>query len=154
MGKESQKIFNSNVEKELKFREISPEEFIAQRDKLPLSLRAFLTPHKKGDYVEMETALYLSEDNKCGFGLNPDGALISVFSLEKEMGPFLVQKALSCGAKYLSCLGEKLKELYEEANFIVTKEDDWNQDYAPEHWDYERFGTPNYYEMELKKLEK
>ncbi len=35
------------VETELKFQEIKPEYFIAQRDQLPLSLRAFLTPYSK-----------------------------------------------------------------------------------------------------------
>lgn len=151
MKEDAEKIFDSSVEKELKFREIVPEEFIARRDQLPLSLRAFLTPYKKENYAEMETKLYLSEDNRCGFGLNPDGGLISVFSLEKEKGPLLVQEVLSRGAKYLSCLGEKLQELYREGGFIVTKQEDWNEDYAPEHRDYERFGTPNYYEMKLGK---
>jgi len=136
MKEDTEKIFDSSVEKELKFK---------------LSLRAFLTPYKKENYAEMETKLYLSEDNRCGFGLNPDGGLISVFSLEKEKGPLLVQEVLSRGAKYLSCLGEKLQELYREGGFIVTKQEDWNEDHAPEHWDYERFGTPNYYEMKLEK---
>ena len=109
MKEDTEKIFDSSVEKELKFK---------------LSLRAFLTPYKKENYAEMETKLYLSEDNRCGFGLNPDGGLISVFSLEKEKGPLLVQEVLSRGAKYLSCLGEKLQELYREGGFIVTKQED------------------------------
>jgi len=109
------------IEEELKLRQIAPEEFITQRDKLPLSLRAFLDPHTKEKYEEMEAALFLSEDNNSGFGLKPDGGLISVFSLEKEKGPKLVQEALSRGAKYLSCCGEKLKELYEETGFIINK---------------------------------
>src|SRR4030042_4163459 len=112
---------DQTLAEDLKLREIPAEEFIIQRDKLPPSLRAFLDPHTKEKYEEMKAALFLSEDNNSGFGLRPDGGLISVFSLEKEKGPKLVQEALSRGAKYLSCCGEKLKELYEEAGFVITK---------------------------------
>ncbi len=101
--------------------------------------------------MKMQTKLFLSDDNRCGFGLNSDGQLISVFSLEKERGPLLVQEALARGARYLNCMGKKLCELYGDAGFEIIKEESWNEEYAPKHWDYDRFGTPNYYEMELKK---
>lgn len=141
----------SKAEKEPKYCIVAPKEFIARRDQLPLSLLAFLTKYKSSDYKKMRTRLYLSEDNRCGFGLNPDGGLISVFSLEKERGPALVKEALARGAKFLSCVGEKLRELYGDAGFRVMKEEPWNENCAPEYWDYDRFGTPNYYEMELSQ---
>ncbi|OGF34459.1 hypothetical protein A2482_02120 [Candidatus Falkowbacteria bacterium RIFOXYC2_FULL_48_21] len=137
--------------REFQYREVLPDDFIKQRDQLPLSLLAFLTPHTAEDYRKQKTTLFLSEDNHCGFGLTPDGNLISVFSLEKERGPALVKEALARGAKSLSCVGQKLRELYEEAGFQVKKEEAWNQNYAPEYWDYDRFGTPDYYEMKLLK---
>lgn len=136
-------------EKPFNFREVRPDEFIEKRDLLLPDLQAFLTIYKAWDYQKLRTRLYLSIDNHCGFGINPDGQLISVFSLKRERGRMLVYEAVSMGGKYLSCLGEKLRELYSEAGFKVTNESEWNEDYAPPGWNKEKFGTPKYYEMKL-----
>lgn len=141
----------STTEKELTYHLVTPPEYIVQRDRLPPGLLAFLTRYVAEDYEKKQTSLYLSEDGRCGFGLNPDGELISVFSLEKGRGKALVKAAVAHGAKYLSCLGQKLQILYGDAGFQVMREYPWDDAYAPESWDYSRFDTPNCYEMEMSR---
>lgn len=149
-----QLIFPNNQEKangrEVKFelREAEPDEFVRQRDQLKPYLLPFLDLYSEEDYKKMETKLFLSDDKLAGFGINPDGTLISVFSLEKGRGQDLVREAVGRGARSLGCLGNKLRELYGGGGFRVKNDEPWNEAFAPRNWCYERFGTPNYYEME------
>lgn len=134
------------------------EEFIHVRDKLPSDLRAYLTPHSPDDYIRMKANLYLSDTKKSGFGLKPDGELISVFSLpDAHEGDYAVEAAIKEGAKYLDCLGvdspEGLKTFYERHGFKVVEEYSWKDEYRPEGWDEEKWGRPNAYVMELKNDE-
>ncbi len=126
-------------------------EFISKRDILDPSLFAFLTNHSANDYTNKNTKLFLSNDFKSGFGINPDGELISVFSLEKARGKILVKKAVKEGASYLECMGDKLLELYSSFGFSPVKITKWDNQFAPKNWNYERFGTPNIYSMRLIK---
>jgi hypothetical protein len=126
-----------------------PKDFIKCRDKLPQHLFAFLTLKTESDYLESNTKLHLSSDLKSGFGINPDGELISVFALEKSRGKILVAAAKNSGAKQLSCMGDHLLSLYSEFGFSVTNMELWNNKFAPVNWNYERFGTPNIYDMKL-----
>jgi len=97
----------------------------------------------------MQTTLYLARDKNSGFGINPDGTLISVFSLYKKRGPNLVGAAVQRGAKRVECLGEKLRGLYENAGFEIMLSAPWNENLAPPNWNYNQFGQPNYYELEM-----
>jgi hypothetical protein len=138
----------SNPEKRT-FKPVNPEEFIRLRDKLKPELFAFLTPHTETDYTAKGTRLFLSEDMQSGFGINPDGELISVFALERSRGRILVAEAMQQGAKYLSCMGDHLLEMYSEFGFGPVKVLKWDNRFAPNNWNYERFGTPNIYDMKL-----
>lgn len=131
------------------FRLVSSGEFISSRDKLHHDLFAFLTPHTEVDYKNKGTKLFLSEDMQSGFGVNPDGELISVFALERQRGKILVAEAMKHGAKYLSCMGDHLLEMYSEFGFSSVEILKWDNKFAPKNWNYERFGTPNIYDMKL-----
>lgn len=131
------------------FNLVSSEEFIKQRDTLESDLFAFLTPHTEVDYASKGTRLFLSEDSQSGFGINPDGELISVFSLERKRGKILVAEARRQGAKYLSCMGDHLLQMYSEFDFSPVEIMKWDNQFAPKDWNYERFGTPNIYDMKL-----
>ncbi len=137
-----------NQEK-LIFNSCSPEIFIENRNKLEKDLFAFLSPHNEDYYTENNTSLFLSSDSQSGFGINPDGELISVFALEKTRGKTLVAEAKKSGAKYLSCMGDHLLNLYSEFGFSKVSILKWDNKFAPKDWNYERFGTPNIYEMKL-----
>jgi hypothetical protein len=137
-----------NLEKRT-FQRVSSLEFITVRNMLDQDLFAFLTPHTEEDYENKRTKLFLSEDKKSGFGINPDGELISVFSLERQRGKILVAEAKKQGASYLSCMGEHLLNMYSEFDFSPVEVLIWGNQFAPKNWNYERFGTPNIYEMRL-----
>lgn len=128
------------------------KEFIDQRDKLPTALRAFLTPHSPDDYIKMEADLYLSDTKSSGFGVKPDGELISVFSLPgTKEGDKAVEAAKKAGAKKLDCLGEDLRKFYEKHGFEVKAYKPWNNEFRPDGWDEEDYGLPEVYHMELIK---
>lgn len=131
------------------FRVVSSLEFITARDELDPDLFAFLTPHTEQDYTDKGTKLFLSDDKKSGFGVNPDGELISVFALERQRGKILVAEARKQGAAYLSCMGEHLLVMYSEFDFSPTEVLKWDNRFAPKNWNYERFGMPNIYDMRL-----
>lgn len=137
-----------NLEKRT-FQSVLSLEFITARNMLDQDLFAFLTPHTEDDYENKGTKLFLSEDKKSGFGINPEGELISVFSLERQRGKILVAEAKKYGASYLSCMGDHLLELYSEFDFSPVEVLTWNNQFTPKNWNYERFGTPNIYEMRL-----
>jgi hypothetical protein len=131
------------------FNEVSADEFIVARDRPPPDLFAFLTPHTNADYKNKGTKLFLSQDKQSGFGINPDGELISVFALERQRGKILVAEARKQGAMYLSCMDDHLLALYSEFDFGPVEVLKWDNQFAPKNWNYERFGTPNIYEMKL-----
>jgi hypothetical protein len=128
------------------------KEFIGQRDMLPNDLRAFLTPYSPDKYIAMKAELYLSDTKLSGFGITPDGELISVFSLsDAHEGDDAVDAAIKVGAKYLDCLGEHLRKFYEEHGFEVIEEYPWDEKYRPEGWDEKKHGKLSVYFMELKR---
>lgn len=131
------------------FRIVSVEEFIKFRDMLHIDLLAFLTLHSVEDYGNKNTRLFLSEDLKSGFGVNPDGELISVFALERGRGKILVSEAKSQGAKYLCCMGDHLLTLYSDFGFSPAKIIKWDNRFEPNGWNKDRFGEPNLYDMIL-----
>lgn len=133
----------------ISFRHVSSEEFILSRDMLDSDLFAFLTPHTGKDYESKGTKLFLSEDGKSGFGITKNNELISVFSLERQRGRTLVALAKKHGVTHLSCMGEHLLEMYSEFGFSPVEVTKWDNQFAPKNWSYERFGTPNIYEMRL-----
>ena len=131
-------------------KEASPEEFIKQRDKLPKPLLNYLTPYTTEGYKTANVKLKLHKSGNGGYGLKGD-ELISVFSLpEKHLGSELVDDAIANGAKRLDCLGDSLLNFYSDKGFKVVKTDKWDDKYAPNDWDYEKFKRPNLYYMELK----
>lgn len=111
-----------------------------------------MTPHSPDDYIKMDADLYLSDTKLSGFGIKPDGELISVFSLSNaHEGDEVVKAAIKAGAKKLDCLGEFLKELYEGHGFEVKSWAEWDDKYRPDDWSVEENGRPNVYYMELRE---
>ena len=105
--------------------------------------------HTGVDYKNKGTILFLSEDGKSGFGITKDKELISVFSLERKRGKTFVAEARARGATHLGCMGEHLLDMYSEFGFSPVEVLHWDNQFAPKNWNYERFGTPNIYEMKL-----
>ena len=115
----------------------------------------YLSPYTKEEFAKM--TLLLSADGTYGGAIKTadDGVkeAVSLFNVGdiKGGGLFALEQAIAGGATRLDCLDEGLKGLYEKLDFVVTEKIKWDDQFAPEGWDYEKGGRPNVYVMELVK---
>ena len=131
------------------YAKVKAEKFNEIKNQLPKHLAAYLSPYNAKDYEEMGAACYLSHDEKSGYAIKADGELISVFSLPgANQGREAVKSAAKNGACKLDCLGDFLARLYSNVGFVEVERHPWNDDYAPENWDYAKFKTPDLIFME------
>jgi len=107
------------------------------------SLAKMVSTYEVGEYSKMKTKIRLTEDGKSGYGVNPDGELISVFSSVKGRGRGLVMDAIKNGANHLDCFDGHLPKLYGSVGFKETGRMKWDDQYAPDGWDYKKFGRPD-----------
>jgi hypothetical protein len=109
-----------------------------------------LSPYTAGDYKDMRIGL--SFDATTGYAVKPDGDLISVHSRVKGNGArAVIDAVVNAGASKLDCFDTGLKEYYERFGFEETGRDQWNPEYAPKNWDYQKFGTPDIVYMTLNR---
>jgi hypothetical protein len=111
------------------------------------NLAAFLTiPVEAEQY-------YLYDDGNAGFGITEDGELVGLFngSNKSGVGRRMIDIAIRKGADNLFCFDTKLTDLYKERGFVETSRAGWDEDMAPENWDYDRFGKPDVVWMELDR---
>lgn len=89
--------------------------------------------------------MFLTEDGEAGFAIAERDELVSVFSYEgKHAGNAVVAKAVELGARRLDCydIEYMLPGLYGRHGFKPIAYVDWNDDYAPDGWDYGTLGRP------------
>jgi len=91
---------------------------------------------------------WLCEDISAGFGITDDGELVALFngSGKSGIGTKLTEKAVSLGATHLWCF-ETLEEFYQRVGFETVEHMEWDEDMAPENWNYEAYGTPDVIKM-------
>ena len=116
------------------------ERFISARDSLPQEFRGFLAQYSLEEYVMKGARIFLTYDNLGGFSL-PGG----------HHGDMLVSRAIEEGAQVLSCFDTlaKFSNLYERHGFRETFRAPWDDNLAPLHWNYAKWGRPDYVEMSL-----
>lgn len=97
----------------------------------------------KDDYADIN--LYLSEDGESGFGVKPNGDIVSVFSSENVKGrsAHLLEMAISQGGRQLDCFDIYLTKIYETHGFKPVAKMKWNDEYIPEGWNKENFKDYN-----------
>lgn len=89
--------------------------------------------------------MFLTEDGRAGFAIVEGDELVSVFSYRgKHAGDAMVAKAVELGARRLDCydINHMLPGLYGSHGFKPIAYADWNDDYAPDGWDYSTLGRP------------
>lgn len=120
-----------------KFKKISPEEFVAQRDKS--SKRPFLTPYQPEEMIDWQ--LHLTDDG-VGFALTPELDMVGVFnnSGKKGAGKEAVSLAIYKGAKTCDCVDGFLSSYYNSFGFVEKKRVPWDDSKAPKDWNYEENG--------------
>jgi len=102
----------------------------------------------------MGTKVYLSQNQKSGYGITSDKEIISLFSHRGAgQGAQAIENAVKNGGTHLWCFDGKLPGFYKGYGFEEIKKDrlKWNDDYAPENWDYEKFGRPDVLHLKIKK---
>ena len=95
--------------------------------------------HPVEEYKNMR--LFLSPDKSSGFAIQPDGDIVSVFGAKPGSGTShsMLELALqNKGTKLDNYDVPRLKNLYDNHGFYVTKRSPWNDKYwNPKEWDKE-----------------
>ena len=135
---------------DMSYNKVTPEEFVKVIAQMPSRLAAFLTPYSAYDYISKGATCYLSEDSRSGYAITADAELISVFSLPgARQGVAAVRSAVDNGARKLDCLDTILVQLYSKFGFVEYDRMAWDDQYAPENWDYDSFGRPDVVYMRI-----
>ena len=97
----------------------------------------------KDDYTDIN--LYLSDDGESGFGIKPNGDIVSVFSSSKEKGrsSYMLEMAISQGGRQLDCFDIYLTKIYETHGFKPVAKMKWDDEYIPEGWNKDNFKDYN-----------
>ncbi|TXJ49594.1 hypothetical protein EPJ66_11680 [Brachyspira aalborgi] len=98
----------------------------------------------KDDYTDIN--LYLSEDGESGFGIKPNGDIVSVFSSKKVKGRahHLLEMAIYEGVgRQLDCFDIYLTKIYEAHGFKPVAKMKWDDEYIPEGWNKDNFKDYN-----------
>ena len=106
------------------------------------------------DYDEMSK--FLTPSHGAGFALKHGDELVSVFNTGKDgkgLGNTLVNQAVENGAKRLDCydINGGLPRLYSRNGFKPVARMKWDDDYAPDGWDYDKNGRPDVVFMAFDK---
>lgn len=117
---------------------------------------AFLSDFDADYFAGENIRVYTAFDGKVGAALTDHGdGRIEVGSLYadpdapegagRDMLRYLVRER---DANWLSNYDGPLTEFYRAEGFEVVNRAPFNPDFAPDNWDYETFGTPDYVEMQ------
>jgi hypothetical protein len=100
--------------------------------------------YDESEYRQMR--LLVTDDGKAGVALNHD-EIVSAFGHKDCAHPKAVQsmlrQATRLGGRRLDCFDTVLPTLYADAGFVPVARLAWNDDYAPDGWDYQQFGRFN-----------
>lgn len=100
--------------------------------------------YDEDEYRQMR--LLVTDDGKAGVALKDD-EIVSAFAHKDCAYPRSVQsmlrQATRLGGHRLDCFDTVLPDMYADAGFVPVARLAWNDDYAPEGWDYKLFGTFN-----------
>jgi len=95
---------------------------------------------------EIESFLtYTTHGGKVGFALTPEKDIVNVYNNSgvKGAGTEAMVKAITEGGETLDCFDGFLCKYYKRFGFEVYKQDKWNEEYAPKHWDYSVYDKPD-----------
>ncbi len=140
-------VVEFKIPKEYQMREAKVNEFVRQMRKVDDRWKKVLSWYSPKQYAEKNIDLYISNNKRFGYGITPEGHLISVFSLDKGKGygKYAIEDAVKNGAKTLDCFDIKgfLPKFYGKYGFKEThRSPNWQAD------------GPDYVEMALSKAAK
>ncbi len=98
----------------------------------------------ESEYAEMR--MLVTEDGKAGVALKDD-EVVSVFShndgAHPNAAPSMLRQATVLGGRRLDCFDTVLPNIYADAGFVPVARLAWNDDYAPDGWDYDTYSRYN-----------
>lgn len=106
---------------------------------------AFVTQHSIEDYRSMKH-LFLTIDGKAGIAIAEDNNIVSIFNGGQKKGVLktLLPLAIEKGGRKLDNYGsEKLSAMYEMYGFNPVSKTEFNCQFAPDDWNYQRDGQPD-----------
>lgn len=89
----------------------------------------------------------VTADRKAGFIVTPSKELVGVWSTGKGYMGRVCRVALSLGAQSLTCYGYRLADMYGAFGFRVLAVHDFDPQLAPQDWNPDLHGYPDYYRM-------
>lgn len=136
------------VTSEAGLRPATPDEFIAARSKSTRA--AFLSPLSKEALAGKQA--FINEEGTVGYLLDAEGDIANLFNNSgvKGAGRKAFVEGIQKGARTLDAFDPFLPEIYSQYGFEVTGRMKFNDDYAPEGWNYERDGRPDVVFMAYK----
>ena len=100
--------------------------------------------YDESEYAEMR--MLVTEDGKAGVALKDD-EVVSVFSHNHgaypNAAPSMLRQATVLGGRRLDCFDTVLPNIYADAGFVPVARLAWNDDYAPDGWDYDTYRRYN-----------
>ena len=100
--------------------------------------------YDEDEYRQMR--LLVTDDGRAGVALKGD-EIVSAFAHKDCAHPKAVRSMLSqataLGGRRLDCFDTVLPKLYADAGFVPVARLKWNDDYAPDGWDYDTFRAYN-----------
>lgn len=66
-----------------------------------------------------------------------------------QVAPFMLGALKALGGTWLECFDGKLRETYAKQGFMTVARSPFNREYAPETWNYNTEGEPDYLVMAL-----
>ncbi|MCD2115055.1 hypothetical protein LQ384_28695 [Rhodococcus rhodochrous] len=130
--------------------ELSPTDVGIYRDQM-LEL-ARKNPYAASVYVYDEheyrqMRLLVTDDGKAGVALKGD-EIVSAFAHKDCAHPraarAMLRHTTALGGRRLDCFDTVLPDLYADAGFVPVARLRWNDDYAPDGWDYDTFRAFNH----------
>jgi len=115
----------------------------------------FLSPFTEEDFAADNVRTFTAFGGTVGGALTDHGdgriEIGSLYSLPgappaagRDMMRYMIHGA---GGNWLNNFDGILTEFYQAEGFSVKTRDDWNDEYAPENWDYEAWDNPDYVTM-------
>lgn len=119
---------------------------------IPEEYKGFVSEYSPEEYRRTRTKLFLSPTKKSGFGLSPDGNIVSVFS-EKGSGEGrkAMVNAIKNGGNKLDAFDGFLPTYYKRFGFKEVGRAKFDRKLAPANWDYKEFDEPDVVFMERIK---
>ncbi|MCZ9635299.1 hypothetical protein [Rhodococcus sp. BH5] len=117
-----------------------------QMEQLKETNRFATSAHVYSDDEYAGMRLFVTDDGRSGIALKDD-EIVSVFSHRDSNHPraanSMLETAVTAGERRLDCFDTALPEIYARSGFVPVARLKWNDDYAPEGWDYRTYAPFN-----------